>query len=241
MEVRKKAKAYAWKTTGVKACPKCRQEKPVSAFSKCSKYGLACWCKACDSEKAKRLKPRKTKDRYDGTVSKECRKCGVIHPLENFHRNRAMADGLGQYCKPCQRAAGAAVYRKNGKSHNAARARVIASDPLLLMHRRVLGLVRKALERRDLKDRSRSVTGSFWSAVGYTKRELADHIEKQFLDGMSWQNSSDWHIDHILPVRSFAFGSFEDAEFKACWALSNLRPLWAKDNLEKQDKVLFLI
>lgn len=105
---------------------------------------------------------------------------------------------------------------------------------------RVLGLVRKAMERRDLKDKSSSVTGSFWASVGYTKADLALHIEKQFTDGMRWDNAREWHIDHILPVNSFDFKSYEDDEFKACWALSNLRPLWAKDNLEKQDKILFL-
>lgn len=164
-----------------------------------------------------------------------------MFPFEAYPRNRAMPDGLGQYCKPCQRKAGKATFAKNGKAHMAARALVVAGDPSTLMYRRVLGLVRKALERRDLKDKSASVTGSFWASVGYTKADLARHMERQFLEGMGWQNAKDWHIDHILPVRSFSFESYEDSDFKACWALSNLRPLWAKDNLEKQDKVLFLL
>lgn len=239
MEPKKKAKAYEWRKTDVKRCPKCEQVKGHGEFYRCAKYGLSGWCVTCQAEKAR--KRRTTKARFNGPVSKECRKCDGIFPHECFPRNRAMADGLGQYCKPCQRKAGAAVYLKNGKAHRAARAKVIAADPSLLMYRRVLQLVRKALERRNLRDKSSSVTGSFWAAVGYTKAELARHIERQFLEGMSWTNPREWHIDHILPVSSFCFASYTDPSFKACWALSNLRPLWAKDNLEKQDKILFLL
>ena len=236
-----KAAPRNWELTGIKACSKCKNSKTLNAFSKSGSSGLASWCKACEAAKARRLKPRKTKERLDCPTSKECRKCSMVLPREDFHNNRRSPDGKGIYCKPCQRAAGRAVYLKNGKAHMAARAQVIAADPTLRMNLRILGLVRKALERRNLKDRGSSVTGSFWSAVGYTKSELARHIEGQFTDGMAWGNARDWHIDHILPVRSFTFSSFDDSEFKACWALSNLRPLWAKDNLEKQDRMLFLI
>ena len=32
---------------------------------------------------------------------------------------------------------------------------------------------------------------------------------------------------------SFNFISAEDEEFKQCWSLSNLQPLWAADNIRK--------
>ena len=78
-------------------------------------------------------------------------------------------------------------------------------------------------------------------AVGYTVDELKSHIERQFLSGMSWDNMADWHIDHIVPKSSFVYSSAEDEDFKACWALTNLRPLWAKDNLSKSDARTHLI
>ena len=72
--------------------------------------------------------------------------------------------------------------------------------------------------------------GLWESRVGYTLAELRDHLQSQFTAGMSWSNYGQWQIDHVRPVAFFDFESYEDEDFKRCWALSNLRPLWAKDN-----------
>jgi hypothetical protein len=78
---------------------------------------------------------------------------------------------------------------------------------------------------------------SWQSLVGYTLERLRRHLERQFVRGMTWENRGHgpgkWHIDHILPVSSFKFETPDDADFKACWALSNLRPLWSTDNIRK--------
>ena len=71
------------------------------------------------------------------------------------------------------------------------------------------------------------------ASLGYTLENLVQHLENQFVDGMTWENKGKWHIDHIRPVSSFNYNSMEDPGFKECWGLSNLRPLWAKDNLKK--------
>ena len=79
--------------------------------------------------------------------------------------------------------------------------------------------------------------GCHWeSFVSYTLGELMTHLESQFTKGMAWDNYGAWHIDHIRPVSSFHFESCEDPEFKQCWSLWNLQPLWAFDNLSKGDK-----
>jgi hypothetical protein len=83
--------------------------------------------------------------------------------------------------------------------------------------------------------------GRSWEVlVGYTLKELMTHLEKQFLPGMTWQNygkrAGQWSIDHIRPVSSFHFNQAEDIEFKECWALSNLRPMWHADNIRKGNK-----
>ena len=80
--------------------------------------------------------------------------------------------------------------------------------------------------------------GRSWEAIaGYTLADLMDHLERRFKPGMSWENISEWEIDHIMPRRAFSFESEADPEFKACWALSNLQPLWKRENRVKSGKM----
>jgi hypothetical protein len=81
---------------------------------------------------------------------------------------------------------------------------------------------------------------SWQDLVGYTAEELMAHLERQFLPGMDWENRKLWHIDHIVPVSSFSLTP-ECPDFKACWALTNLRPLWGADNIRKKDKRIYLL
>jgi len=70
--------------------------------------------------------------------------------------------------------------------------------------------------------------------LGYKKRELIERISGLFTHGMTWDNYGDWHIDHIKPINAFLKEGVEDVMIIN--ALSNLQPLWAKDNLRKGDK-----
>lgn len=80
--------------------------------------------------------------------------------------------------------------------------------------------------------------GEFWlNLVGYTFNELKKHLEKQFVNGMTWDNYGKWHIDHKIPISVFNFTKPEDNDFKRCWALKNLQPLWAKENQLKGAKI----
>jgi len=80
--------------------------------------------------------------------------------------------------------------------------------------------------------------GKHWEdIVGYKFKDLKSHLENQFEDGMSWSNYGEWHIDHIIPVSVFNFESYDDIDFRKCWSLENLQPLWAKENLSKGAKL----
>ena len=73
-------------------------------------------------------------------------------------------------------------------------------------------------------------SGLWEQLVGYTTTELKEYLQRRFKPGMSWENYGQWHIDHIRPISTFDFTKYQDNAFKQCWALSNLRPLWARDN-----------
>lgn len=82
-----------------------------------------------------------------------------------------------------------------------------------------------------------SKSGKKWETlVGYTLEDLKRHLQSLFHPGMTFENFGAWHIDHKQPRASFTFASPEDEDFKKCWALSNLQPLWKLDNLKKGSK-----
>jgi len=74
--------------------------------------------------------------------------------------------------------------------------------------------------------------GRHWEClVGYTKHQLKKHLESLFQKGMAWDNCGLWHLDHIIPIMAFNFTKAIHPDFRKCWDLSNLQPLWKHDNL----------
>lgn len=72
------------------------------------------------------------------------------------------------------------------------------------------------------------------ACLGYSRSEFRAHLESLFLDGMSWSNYGKWHVDHIKPVHLFVKEGI--LELSIIHSLSNLQPLWAKDNQAKGGK-----
>ena len=70
--------------------------------------------------------------------------------------------------------------------------------------------------------------------VGCTYKELLDHLESQFEEGMTWENHGQWHIDHIKAQSRFD-PTIEEEAFK-CWHYTNLQPMWAEINIGWKDK-----
>jgi len=83
--------------------------------------------------------------------------------------------------------------------------------------------------------------GRSWEKlVGYAVEDLKGHIESKFKCGMNWDEflKGNIHIDHIIPKSFFNYMDYNDLQFKICWSLSNLQPMWAIDNLKKGNKIL---
>lgn len=120
-----------------------------------------------------------------------------------------------------QRRAAAAVRRK----------RVRSTPRGCLDHRMSVG-VRNVLRTRKGKR-------SWEALVGYTVSDLIQHLEHLFLPDMTWALllRGEIEIDHVRPLAAFRYTSADDAAFKECWALSNLRPLWKHWNREKSARL----
>jgi hypothetical protein len=106
------------------------------------------------------------------------------------------------------------------------------TDEKFALNQRMSSLMRDLLKKKGQKGASK------WTVlVGYSLEALKCHLEKNFKPGMSWENKGRWHIDHEIPISAFHFSAPDDLDFKRCWALSNLQPLWKTDNLKKSNKL----
>lgn len=74
-------------------------------------------------------------------------------------------------------------------------------------------------------------------SIGYDIPTLMRHIERQFVKGMTWDKwrKGEIHLDHIIPQK--AFDLTDEHEWRQCWSLSNLQPLWARDNMRKAARI----
>ena len=89
-----------------------------------------------------------------------------------------------------------------------------------------------------LKESNVEKNGHYFDILGYTPEELINHLEKQFTEGMTWENYGEFHVDHKLPITSFDIQEMGDEEFMRCWCLDNLQPMWGEENIRKSNKIL---
>lgn len=85
----------------------------------------------------------------------------------------------------------------------------------------------------ELAKRGENKTTKVNYYLGCTWVFLRDYLAEKFVDGMSWENYGDWHVDHIIPLAS---AKTKDQLIQLCHH-SNLQPLWAFDNLSKGAKM----
>jgi len=102
-------------------------------------------------------------------------------------------------------------------------------DPIFSLINNVRSRLYKYLTKLDITKKNKT-----FSIVGCNPLQLKEHLEKQFTNGMCWENRNEWHIDHIIPLSS---AKTEDELYKLCH-YKNLQPLWAIDNIKKGKKIL---
>ena len=122
-------------------------------------------------------------------------------------------------------------YKEYGKNYKKNRMKV---DPIYKLNCGISRSIGGSLRHKGL-----SKKGRHWeNLVGYTKKALKEYLEKLFEPGMTWDNHGEWHIDHIVPISFFEYDSTDDVEFKYCWSLHNLQPLWSGENLRKYNNLV---
>ena len=99
--------------------------------------------------------------------------------------------------------------------------------------------------------RNRHKGGSAIKDLGCSIDEFKTYIEQLWQPGMTWDNWSKtgWHLDHIIPLSSVDLSN-QKAVKEVC-NYKNIRPVWASENIEKQnitipdrdlsDKTIFIV
>lgn len=165
-------------------------------------------------------------------MEKICSKCKNELEISNFCKDTKSKDGLQSQCKSCKKTQINEYYKNNSnkrwkRSKEQNRLRYHKNKVSYNFSRRM----RKSLN--GLKD------GKTWELlVDYTLKDLITHLENQFTEGMGWDNYGEWHIDHIIPIDFFNITSVECEDFKKCWSLNNLQPLWGSENISKGAKII---
>jgi hypothetical protein len=97
-----------------------------------------------------------------------------------------------------------------------------------IIRRRIYGVL--------IESKKANKSNKTFDLLGCNILEVREHLEKQFKDGMTWENHGEWHIDHIIPCASFDLTDPEQQ--KKCFHYTNIQPLWASENLSKGAKIL---
>lgn len=223
--------------TDTRFCRKCQTDKALNEFSKSkhTSYGLTPQCKLCNAARGRKW-AQENKDKKNAT--------------QNARRDFMLANPevYGEQME--------ARRLKNLATAKARRERRKITEPEVLKAERrrdfdrgretVYAYLREK-RKTDVNFKIRCNMGnrlyvalkryknsrSWQQFVDYSIADLKEHLSALFTEGMTWENYGEWHIDHVRPVSSFDFSVDPEETVKKCWALSNLQPLWAVDNMRK--------
>lgn len=220
-------------------CTKCGWGFPATKeyfhTSSLGKYGLASRCKSCKNKEC-RESISKNPEKHAAAVKKwnqnnpeKVKAYWKKNRAKNKEKYREIARQYRLDNKIRLDEQRREWYEKNRESLNESRRRHAEQNPLIRIGKGMSAGISRSLKHGK--------NGSHWeSLVGYTVEDLMNHLESQFIKGMTWENYGTWHIDHIRPISDFNIRTTDDLEFLECWSLWNLQPMWAKENIRKHAK-----
>ena len=199
-----------------KICSKCKISKTLSEFSKdkSRKDGYDLRCKSCRKERHQNNKEAnnvRSQQYYQDNLDKvkETRK---KYRENNPEKIKEWRENNPEKVKEIQK-----KYQSNRRKN----------DPLFKLRHDIRSLIRTTIKRGGFTKQSRT-----HKILGCSFDEFEIHIEKQFTEGMSWDNHGEWHFDHITPI---SWAETEE-EIIALNNYINFQPLWAEDNLKKGNR-----
>jgi hypothetical protein len=198
------------------------------------------------------LEEERVHDEAQSQGKKYCYECKLILDKSCFGKLKIAKDGLNTACSKCRKNAvlkyyydnSAELYEKKKEYIKKNKRKVLDRqkryfverskiDPIFKLSNILRSRVRNFMKSKNI---SKKINKDITEMVGCNPTKLKEHIEKQFVDGMSWKNHGQkgWHLDHIIPLVS----AKTEEELYKLNHYTNLQPLWAIDNLKKGKKIL---
>ena len=198
----------------MKTCTKCNIEKPYSDFYKTKKSndGHHARCKQCQKQykaenKHKWIEYRQKNKQRDIEYRKTKREAKKEYDSKYRKDNRERLNKIKR------------EYRKKKR----------VEDPLFRLRGRIRARLFYAIKSKKYDKKHSTIY-----YLGCSYNHYKDYLESMFKDGMSWDNRTEWHIDHIIPLAS----ANTEEELIKLFHYTNTQPLWASDNQSKGSKIL---
>jgi hypothetical protein len=223
-----------------KLCSKCKNIKSYHGFNKksASKDNLSSFCKECNKEYMKNYYKSNLSSfkEYQKEYNKDNIEQNKTRQCEYYKKNK---DKVKQQQKE--------YYLKNidkcnqmsyrWRQENRDRYIELRNKRKIERYKNDINykLKNNMISRTNLALKDNRKSGRTEELLGCTIQFLKKYLESQFVDGMSWDNRLQWHIDHIIPCDSFDLS--DPDQQKLCFHYTNLQPLWAVDNLKKSSKL----
>ena len=115
------------------------------------------------------------------------------------------------------------------KYRNEWRSNKVKIDSLFKLTNNIRTRIKQSFRRNGFTKNSKT-----YQILGCTFEEFKQHLQRQFTKGMNWNNTTEWHLDHIYPV-SLAKDVDELIKLNH---YTNFQPLWAVDNIKKGNKII---
>ena len=159
----------------------------------------------------------------------QCKECGGVSICEHNRQKSICKECMGsQICEHnkrrsiCKECGGSKICK-----HNRQKSQCKDCDPQGYLSSIVRNRIRSSLQ----SDKSKHSI----EYLGCTIQHFKEHIEKQFVEGMTWDNYGEWHIDHIIPLK-YENPTMEETIERLHW--ENTQPLWATDNKSKGNRYI---
>ena len=251
----KKVKSVTHKT-----CNKCSVEKTPEEFSICNNgyLGVRGVCKICEKkERPQKKKLNLSSDEIRSLTNiKICNCCEKSLTSNAFSINRGNSLGLSRCCRECL----SKKYESTRECKKCKSVKYITEyhseksyvcTDCRRSNFRENQLKFKAENKISINTRNiiyqsfkRACGGTYKKSdkteniLGCTIEEFIEHLQSLFVEGMTLENNGQcvecWHIDHKIPLAS----AKNEEEIKKLCHYTNLQPLWSRDNISKNSKIL---